>query len=347
MKENLPVIAPTKNKNRFFIFLAFSIALLSLVLSIVALMMLSANKTENATQLPQLQQQLQDQQSSITNVQSQTQSAEATLENMQARLERMTKLIYDPKKQQQFSQITFLLNLANLYLTLQKDSQNSQFLLKQALQQMNAINDVALDPLRKVVARSIAKLESISPFNKSDLISKLDTLNVKIRQLPFVPKNFTPTSTPKTLGVSTPPTQTWTQMLTRHLSDVTAYIRIRRTNAALPPLALEQQQLIKENLSAKIIQTEWAVLHGDADLYQRNIKLIKQWLLEYFYHGAELQDVLAQLNALALINVHPDLPNLNAIFTMLNSISITPPSPAQPSAPTVPKSKVAPGGVAV
>lgn len=347
MKENLPVVSPVKNKNRLAITLALGIALFSLVLSIVALVMLSSNQAQKAQQLPQLQQQLQDQQNSIANVQSQTQNAQSALENMQARVERMTKLIYDPQKEQQLSQITFLLNLANLYLTLQKDSQNSEFLLKQALQQTNNINDVALDPLRKVLARSIAKLESIAPFNQSDLISKLDALSVKIRQLTFVPKNFSPTITPRNLGVSTPPTQTWTQMLTRHLSDVTAYIRIRRTDASLPPLALEQQQLIKENLSAKILQTEWAILHNDADLYQRNISLIKQWLLQFFYHGPDLQNVLTQLNSLALINIHPELPNLNAVFNTLNSISLTPNSPAQPSSPNVPKNKIAPGGVAV
>ena len=67
------------------------------------------------------------------------------------------------------------------------------------------------------------------------------------------------------------------------------YFTLRPINAEVKPLLTPQyQQHLRQNLSLKLQQTQWAVTQQNEVLYRENLVDIAQWLKEYFDETAQI-----------------------------------------------------------
>ena len=106
-------------------------------------------------------------------------------------------------------------------------------------------------------------------------------------------------------------------------------------------IAPQLLSFLKENISLKISQAQWAVLHQNQLIYLENLAMIKRWVNQYFNKNlTQLFSINQQLTTLQTRNVNPKMPavlsSLTAIEKMLK-INVQKTFNKQPTSNLTPK----------
>ncbi|MCH9644853.1 MAG: uroporphyrinogen-III C-methyltransferase [Gammaproteobacteria bacterium] len=259
------------------------------------------------------------------NLRQQQQNLDATQDDVS----HLMKTIGNPERPQALSQISYLINVANLQLRLNQNTEAATHYLTLARNRVNAMSDPSLIDLKRSINNDIHKLQAVSMTDKSSLIFKLDRISERIQSLSTIPS-----LEQKTVITNNAPTdehhkKPWYSRFWDSIKGLKQLVTVRHSNQNMSPLLnKDQEQLLKERIAAKINQAEWAILHQNNDLYQHNLKQIKSWLTQFFHSAKDTENIMQILDGLEQENIAPKVPNitdsLSAIRNILSQDNMSP-----------------------
>lgn len=266
------------------------------------------------------------------NIQAQTQQLQA----MQKTITHF-KNNRDVQQQSTLADVTYLVHLANLQLTLNHDPKKALATLQLAQQNLSDNNTTALKPIQQALSSDIAALNAVEPVNTYKIFSELSALNIKIQTLSSIPA-APAISVKKTLQdiQHTDTQKPWKTRMIDSLKALKNLFVIRHVDQPQNPLmTIETEIYVKQNIAIQLNMAQWALLHRDQAVYQSALQNVSGLLTQYFAFSAEKNTIDDQLTALAKTQFNNSLPTLHHTLTALSDFSdsdnaVTTPSSTNP-----------------
>jgi uroporphyrin-3 C-methyltransferase len=217
------------------------------------------------------------------------------------------------------SEIDYLVKMANLRLSTQHDVTSALILMKQANQEINALNDPQMETFREVLVKNITDLQAITPIDMVGLSDKLTQLqnNVPTLSILVAPK-------PNTSILENTPHQAQKKWWDRAWDNIRASLKqlvvITHQSEDIPAMMTPDQQIyLQENLQLLIMQAQWSAFNHNNALYQSSLKQAKDWVNKYYVqNSANTQAFLKSIDELLVIDLSPNYPDLSKSLSSLN-----------------------------
>lgn len=203
-----------------------------------------------------------------------------------------------------------LVILANNNLQLNSDVAASIKMLQFASQELQVSNDAKLNLIQQAIANDLDKLKSAQQINTPELYSKILALIVKIDQLPLKINQEKIQSSPNDVNLPW-----WHRGWQTTLKILQNIVIIRHTpTGTLPLVTPEEQAFFFQNFHTLLVQTSWALLHGQNEIYHASLQQIIDWIEIYFVKDSTAtKTALADLQQLQQIDIHPVIPELTSV----------------------------------
>lgn len=220
--------------------------------------------------------------------------------------DRINKLAQRSPTHWMASEAEYLVNMAGRKLWLEKDPRTATDLLKSADETIAAMNNPALLPIRKALAKDIAATASIKTTDIDGSVLALDAL---IEQLDKLPLNRTDAETdaPEDTNI-TGDLNDWQSNLGKTWKALTQdFITIRHRTADAPALlAPEQQWYLVENIRHKLLQSQLALYRYDRAAYHQSLMMVRKWIQTYFdIQDHSTAEAIAKIDTLATLELDP------------------------------------------
>ncbi|WP_330147943.1 uroporphyrinogen-III C-methyltransferase [Shewanella oncorhynchi] len=220
--------------------------------------------------------------------------------------DRINKLAQRSPTHWMASEAEYLVNMAGRKLWLEKDPRTATDLLKSADETIAAMNNPALLPIRKALAKDIAATASIKTTDIDGSVLALDAL---IEQLDKLPLNRTDAETdaPEDTNI-TGDLNDWQSNLGKTWKALTQdFITIRHRTADAPALlAPEQQWYLVENIRHKLLQSQLALYRYDRAAYHQSLMMVRKWIQTYFdTQDHRTAEAIAKIDTLATLELDP------------------------------------------
>ncbi|MGE6451864.1 uroporphyrinogen-III C-methyltransferase [Shewanella baltica] len=220
--------------------------------------------------------------------------------------DRVNKLAQRSPTHWMASEAEYLVNMAGRKLWLEKDPRTATDLLKSADETIAAMNNPALLPIRKALAKDIAATASIKTTDIDGNVLALDAL---IEQLDKLPLNRTDAETdaPEDTTI-TGDLNDWQSNLGKTWKALTQdFITIRHKTADAPALlAPEQQWYLVENIRHKLLQSQLALYRYDRAAYHQSLMMARKWIQTYFdTQDHKTAEAIAEIDKLATLELDP------------------------------------------
>ncbi|MBW3532909.1 uroporphyrinogen-III C-methyltransferase [Shewanella sp. NKUCC06_TVS] len=220
--------------------------------------------------------------------------------------DRINKLAQRSSTHWMASEAEYLVNMAGRKLWLEKDPRTATDLLKSADETIAAMNNPALLPIRKALAKDIAATASIKTTDIDGSVLALDAL---IEQLDKLPLNRTDAETdaPEDTNI-TGDLNDWQSNLGKTWKALTQdFITIRHRTADAPALlAPEQQWYLVENIRHKLLQSQLALYRYDRAAYHQSLMMVRKWIQTYFdTQDHSTAEAIAKIDKLATLELDP------------------------------------------
>lgn len=220
--------------------------------------------------------------------------------------DRLNKLAQRSPTHWMASEAEYLVNMAGRKLWLEKDPRTATDLLKSADETIAAMNNPALLPIRKALAKDIAATASIKTTDIDGSVLALDAL---IEQLDKLPLNRADAETdaPEDTNI-TGDLNDWQSNLGKTWKALTQdFITIRHRTADAPALlAPEQQWYLVENIRHKLLQSQLALYRYDRATYHQSLMMARKWIQTYFdTQDHKTVEAIAEIDKLATVVLDP------------------------------------------
>jgi len=220
--------------------------------------------------------------------------------------DRLNKLAQRSPTHWMASEAEYLVNMAGRKLWLEKDPRTATDLLKSADETIAAMNNPALLPIRKALARDIAATASIKTTDIDGSVLALDAL---IEQLDKLPLNRADAAAdaPEDTNI-TGDLNDWQSNLGKTWKALTQdFITIRHRTADAPALlAPEQQWYLVENIRHKLLQSQLALYRYDRATYHQSLMMARKWIQTYFdTQDHKTVETIAEIDKLATVVLDP------------------------------------------
>ncbi|ABN63469.1 uroporphyrinogen-III C-methyltransferase [Shewanella baltica] len=220
--------------------------------------------------------------------------------------DRVNKLAQRSPTHWMASEAEYLVNMAGRKLWLEKDPRTATDLLKSADETIAAMNNPALLPIRKALAKDIAATASIKTTDIDGNVLALDAL---IEQLDKLPLNRTDAEAdvPEDTTI-TGDLNDWQSNLGKTWKALTQdFITIRHKTADAPALlAPEQQWYLVENIRHKLLQSQLALYRYDRAAYHQSLMMARKWIQTYFdTQDHKTAEAIAEIDKLATLELDP------------------------------------------
>lgn len=220
--------------------------------------------------------------------------------------DRVNKLAQRSPTHWMASEAEYLVNMAGRKLWLEKDPRTATDLLKSADETIAAMNNPALLPIRKALAKDIAATASIKTTDIDGNVLALDAL---IEQLDKLPLNRTDAEAdvPEDTRI-TGDLNDWQSNLGKTWKALTQdFITIRHKTADAPALlAPEQQWYLVENIRHKLLQSQLALYRYDRAAYHQSLMMARKWIQTYFdTQDHKTAEAIAEIDKLATLELDP------------------------------------------
>ena len=229
----------------------------------------------------------------------------------------------DSKGAWQILEASHFVTLANNNLQLTNDITLAANMLRMADQEIQSINDANLEPVKQALAIDREKLKNASVVNVSQLYARLLTMNDRIDKLPLLAKQNTTENASVENSDATQPW--WRRGWQATLKTLQHIVLIRHNKAGIMPLiTAEERALFYQSIRALLIQTTWALLHQQSDVYYGSLQQIISWVEIYFAPDSpETKAVLSSLIELQQTDIHPVAPELTSVHAFQNYFAAT------------------------
>lgn len=274
---------------------------------------LQLQETKNLALQDQLQQALLVPNQRIAQLEQQQLSDAKTFQELsklatdQSQLQdRLNKLAQRSPTHWMASEAEYLVNMAGRKLWLEKDPRTATDLLKSADETIAAMNNPALLPIRKALAKDIAATTNIKSVDIEGGVLALDALIAQLDKLPLN-RADNASSTPEDTAISGD-LNDWQSNLSKTWKALTQdFITIRHRTADAPALlAPEQQWYLVENIRHKLLQSQLALYRYDRAAYHQSLMMARQWIQTYFdVQAHQTSEAIAEIDKLATLELDP------------------------------------------
>ncbi len=231
----------------------------------------------------------------------------AKLASDQSQLQdRLNKLAQRSPTHWMASEAEYLVNMAGRKLWLEKDPRTATDLLKSADETIAAMNNPALLPIRKALAKDIAATTNIKSADIEGSVLALDALIDQLDKLPLS-RADADASAPEDTTISGD-LNDWQSNLSKTWKALTQdFVTIRHRTADAPALlAPEQQWYLVENIRHKLLQSQLALYRNDRAAYHQSLMMARQWIQTYFDVQAHpTSEAIAEIDKLATLELDP------------------------------------------
>jgi len=274
---------------------------------------LQLQETKNLALQDQLQQALLAPNQRIAQLEQQQLSNTKTFQELaklatdQSQLQdRLNKLAQRSPTHWMASEAEYLVNMAGRKLWLEKDPRTATDLLKSADEIIAAMNNPALLPIRKALAKDIAATTNIKSADIEGSVLAIDALIDQLDKLPLN-RADADASAPEDTAISGD-LNDWQSNLSKTWKALTQdFITIRHRTADAPALlAPEQQWYLVENVRHKLLQSQLALYRYDRAAYHQSLMMARQWIQTYFDVQAHpTSEAIAEIDKLATLELDP------------------------------------------
>ena len=264
------------------------------------------------------------------------------LSTLQSKLGQISRDIQQNHTAQSLDEIAYLLDVANLYLQINRDTGNAIKSLQLAQHELESLADPTLLPLRQAIASDLNSLNDAPKIDLADSLLKLQTLAESINRLSFTAASV------NNMGASNPAAANakhWYQQTWREWWQGFKNLFVIRNNTTeSSPVGKENQsRWIRENIAFTLAQAQWAVLQQKTAVYQQSLTQVRQWVNDHYPDSPERQQILTRIDELNKIDLAPALPDIHASLQAVQQAlkelpaqSPATPAPTAPAAPTPP-----------
>ncbi|MGI2129117.1 uroporphyrinogen-III C-methyltransferase [Shewanella oncorhynchi] len=220
--------------------------------------------------------------------------------------DRINKLAQRSPTHWMASEAEYLVNMAGRKLWLEKDPRTATDLLKSADETIAAMNNPALLPIRKALAKDIAATASIKTTDIDGSVLALDALIEQLDKLPLN-RSDAETDAPEDTNI-TGDLNDWQSNLGKTWKALTQdFITIRHRTADAPALlAPEQQWYLVENIRHKLLQSQLALYRYDRAAYHQSLMMVRKWIQTYFdTQDHSTAEAIAKIDKLATLELDP------------------------------------------
>uniref|UniRef100_Q0HQI5 Uroporphyrinogen-III C-methyltransferase n=1 Tax=Shewanella sp. (strain MR-7) TaxID=60481 RepID=Q0HQI5_SHESR len=220
--------------------------------------------------------------------------------------DRLNKLAQRSPTHWMASEAEYLVNMAGRKLWLEKDPRTATDLLKSADETIAAMNNPALLPIRKALAKDIAATTNIKSADIEGSVLALDALIDQLDKLPLS-RADADASAPEDTTISGD-LNDWQSNLSKTWKALTQdFVTIRHRTADAPALlAPEQQWYLVENIRHKLLQSQLALYRYDRAAYHQSLMMARQWIQTYFdVQAHQTSEAIAEIDKLATLELDP------------------------------------------
>lgn len=188
------------------------------------------------------------------------------------------------------SSVVYLLQQAQLKLTIEHDVATAIVLLNTAQQRVAALHNKKLQSLSIAIKNDLHTLNAINKVDLYNLSKQFTVLNNRINNLSL--KLMIEKQQPSTTVVDK---KGWRKALTNSLQALRGIVVVQRTDRKFTPL-LQQQQLVsfKQYLQALAQQAFWSALNDNAALYYQRLAAISSALQHYILSSNVTAELIQQ-----------------------------------------------------
>lgn len=275
------------------------------------------------TTLAATKQQLHSIESNLSTLQNMMGEQEKNTQKQQRLLEEIQQT-YLPKGQERFWAITNaegLVRLANYNLHFARNIPMSIRILRLADDELGQIEDPHLIAVRQSLNNSITQLESLPKIDKEGLLLKLTSLSEQITQLPSTmaeQREFKQQQPHDTIKDDDEPK--WKQALNASWRQLKSIVVIQyHAQPVSPLLTPERRAYLDDQLSLLLMQSQWALMKNDYNLYHQSLQLAIKWVQSNYAVKAEASEsFLASLRELSATEFNNTYPDLSPLIVMLD-----------------------------
>lgn len=220
--------------------------------------------------------------------------------------DRLNKLAQRSPTHWMASEAEYLVNMAGRKLWLEKDPRTATDLLKSADETIAAMNNPALLPIRKALAKDIAATTNIKSADIEGSVLALDALIDQLDKLPLSRADADASASEDT--TISGDLNDWQSNLSKTWKALTQdFVTIRHRTADAPALlAPVQQWYLVENIRHKLLQSQLALYRYDRAAYHQSLMMARQWIQTYFDVQAHpTSEAIAEIDKLATLELDP------------------------------------------
>ena len=295
---------------------------------------LQARLDDQAQQLQQLQNQLEQQQQSgeldslMAQLQQLEQGSRQQLGELQRRVtsqgSRLRDLSTSTRDDWLLAEAEYLLRLANQRLLTERSTASPVSLLQTADAILKDFDDPDLFAVRGQIANDITALKIATVVDREGLYLQLNALTGVIPQLTLLlaPEAEQPQALAAVEAADSQ--QSWGDRVASNFGDfangLKDYVRIRQRDKPLEPLlGVEEEQYLRHNLRVMLEQAQLALLREEPQVYSASLEKCQQWLQQHFQQDHAAQQFNQQLDELAQQTVTSQLPEINSSLQALRN----------------------------
>lgn len=269
----------------------------------------------------------------VTAAMEQLQSVQQRLDSQNKRLLSMSTT---SKEDWQLLEARYLLRLANQRLMTERDSIGSVAQLQAADNILRDLDDVALFSIRKAIAGDIAALKLAPSVDRDGVYLRLIGLADNIKQLPAIkplPQQILEPQLEQLQSANEGveviergsngeepgyllQLEYWFEGLLKSAQD---YVRIRQHDSALQVLPPEMQLYLSQNIRLNLEQAQLALLAEKQVIYRHSLAEARQLLLDYYQLNDQVSVFIAELDAMAELNIRRSLPDISSSLAQLDA----------------------------
>lgn len=216
------------------------------------------------------------------------------------------------KQDWMLAEAAYLIKIAQLQLSLQKDKETAIQLLKTADRRIIEIADNSLFPIREAIAKDLSNLSLILQPDVTGIALSLNALNQQIPSLNLLALQFEPIEQSlENEGIDNQITENegfdLGKVYQNFLND---FVVIKDHSEPVKPLMTADQRInLNNNIQLSIQQAQIALVQGNATLYRLNLSNSIEWTNLYFKHDEKAKQVIEQLTRLKGQPIEVHYPN--------------------------------------
>jgi len=218
-------------------------------------------------------------------------------ESLRSTQERIKSLSGRQKQDWMLAEAAYLIKVAQLQLSLQKDKTTAIQLLRSADKLILQMTDDSLTSIRKAIAKDISDIGLILEADQIGISLALNAISLQVPHLNIIALELSPLE--ETIPAPETTVDSWFDLSKIYQQFLQDFIVIKDHSEPVKPLMTPDQRAnLNSNIQLAIQQSQIALATGDETLYRLNIENAIAWSKDFFKSDEKTKQIINQLEEL-------------------------------------------------